>query len=326
MIERIEIENFGSIRKAAFDLTPLHAFIGPNDAGKTTILEAAQQIAMGAGGQPVSLGRPGVTTQELSTSFSAMFETNRVLAVTGRPQDDARTRMATSSSHTIPFADYEPGLHIPIYRLSPADLRLPCKLFVEARPIRLAPSGFLLPAALDALQNRQLDDYLALRARFLTLFPTNKDLILTVPEDDKKAVGIRLKDGREVSAQAMSEGMLFWLAFAVMQYAEHPPILLIEEPETGLHPARIAEVIRTLRLIAESGTQVLLTTHSPLVVNELAGNEITVVTRTDEAGTVGKRLCNIPDYERSAKAWNNGELWVAFSNGIDEARLLRPTS
>ncbi|NJN00385.1 MAG: ATP-binding protein, partial [Aquincola sp.] len=66
----------------------------------------------------------------------------------------------------------------------------------------------------------------------------------------------------------MSEGMLYWLAFAIVEHLSAPQVLLIEEPENGLHPSRIREVVRILRKISES-TQVILATHSPLVINEL---------------------------------------------------------
>lgn len=40
VITRLEIENFKAIRNVAIDLTPLTVFVGPNDSGKSTILQA----------------------------------------------------------------------------------------------------------------------------------------------------------------------------------------------------------------------------------------------------------------------------------------------
>jgi hypothetical protein len=39
-IERIRVRNFRCIREVDFALTPLHALIGPNDSGKSTLLQA----------------------------------------------------------------------------------------------------------------------------------------------------------------------------------------------------------------------------------------------------------------------------------------------
>src|SRR5207253_2222170 len=81
---------------------------------------------------------------------------------------------------------------------------------------------------------------------------------------DTKAMGVKLADNTYVPAELMSEGLLYYLAFAILPYLEPTPILLIEEPENGLHPARIVEVMRILRAISEK-TQILIATHSPLV-------------------------------------------------------------
>ena len=43
-IRQLDIENYGCIKKATFALTPLHAFIGPNDSGKSTILQALRMV------------------------------------------------------------------------------------------------------------------------------------------------------------------------------------------------------------------------------------------------------------------------------------------
>ncbi len=44
MIWRIHIRNYKSLRDVAIDLTPIHVLIGPNDSGKTSILESLLAI------------------------------------------------------------------------------------------------------------------------------------------------------------------------------------------------------------------------------------------------------------------------------------------
>lgn len=121
----------------------------------------------------------------------------------------------------------------------------------------------------------------------------------------------------------MSEGLLYWLAFAALPYIDPVKILLIEEPENGLHPSRIVDVMRVLRDLSEKGTQVIMATHSPLVVNELKGDEITVVTRTEAEGTKGVLLKDTPNYAERSEVYTNGDLWVSYANGEDEGPLLR---
>src|SRR5256885_5229388 len=44
-ITRLEVANYGCLHDVKLDLTRLHAFIGPNDSGKSTILRAVRSMA-----------------------------------------------------------------------------------------------------------------------------------------------------------------------------------------------------------------------------------------------------------------------------------------
>jgi predicted ATPase len=123
-----------------------------------------------------------------------------------------------------------------------------------------------------------------------------------------------------VSASEMSEGLLYFLGFAALQYCGSS-LLLVEEPENGLHPSRIRDVMEILRKISES-VQVVIATHSPLVINELKPNEVTVVTR-DESGTHCKPIGETPGFADPSKIYALGELWLSYANGKDEAPLLK---
>jgi predicted ATPase len=110
-------------------------------------------------------------------------------------------------------------------------------------------------------------------------------------------------------------------AIRLLSYLAPTSFLLVEEPENGLHPARIAEVVTSLRAFSETGTQVVLATHSPLVINELTGDEVSVVTR-DDAGMHVTLIKDTPNFEERSKIYALGELWVSYANGKDEAPLL----
>lgn len=40
MITRFSVQNYKALRDISIDLTPVHVLIGPNDSGKTSIMEA----------------------------------------------------------------------------------------------------------------------------------------------------------------------------------------------------------------------------------------------------------------------------------------------
>ncbi len=106
-----------------------------------------------------------------------------------------------------------------------------------------------------------------------------------------------------------------------LPYLGQPTVVLVEEPENSLHPARIKDVVAVLRKVSET-SQVFIATHSPLVVNELEPQEIFVTTRDSEAGTRVTRLDQTPNFDERSKVYENGELWIAYADGENEAALL----
>lgn len=68
----------------------------------------------------------------------------------------------------------------------------------------------------------------------------------------------------------LSEGVLYFLAILAIIHQPNPPkILLLEEPERNVHPRRIKEIMDFIfRLSEEKNIQVIMTTHSMLVLNE----------------------------------------------------------
>ncbi len=210
-----------------------------------------------------------------------------------------------------------------LLRLDPDFLRAPHALIADGTPLRFDDErGTGLPALYDALLVRDLPAYIALNEQLTKLFPSVKSIQLMNPNHGTKALGVRLTDGTVVPADQMSEGLLYYLAFAVLPHLAPTALLLVEEPENGLHPSRIAEVMRVLRAISEK-TQVIIETHSPLVINELRPEEVTVVTRSPETGTNATPIQTTPGFEERAKVYALGELWLSYANGDDEAPLLQ---
>jgi predicted ATPase len=78
--------------------------------------------------------------------------------------------------------------------------------------------------------------------------------------------------------------------------------------------------MRVLREVSKT-IQVVLATHSPLVVNELEGHEVSVITRQPEEGTKTVLLRDTFNYEHRARIYSNGELWLAHADGKQESEL-----
>jgi len=349
-INRIVAKRFGCLQDIDVELTPIHAFIGPNDSGKSTILSAVRTIVQlasacfrygpskemkpftpripGEGEKYLLLARFGKGfIYQVEASSEKITETvlhqGKILGQeSGRSWTD--TSKLLDNKEIVELREKKAGRisTARMVRLDPDALRRPSGLIPDNQPISfLNDRGFGLPGVLDAIQNRGDDDFKQIADELRELFPAVKNLRLKVISEKEKKVAISLKGGREVSADHISEGMLYYLAFAALARLEPTSVLLVEEPENGLHPARIADVMRTLRKISQF-TQVLIATHSPLVINEMEANEVTLVTRPDGKSTKTIPLSDTHNFEERKKVYALGELWLSYADGVDESPLL----
>ncbi len=118
------------------------------------------------------------------------------------------------------------------------------------------------------------------------------------------------KLNKPISAKRLSDGTLRYLCLlAILCHPEPPPLICIEEPETGLHPD-ILPTIAELMIEASQRTQLIVTTHSDILVSAFSEiPEAVLVCEKDEDGTHFKRL-----EKDKLKAWLEeyelGDLWL----------------
>ena len=107
-------------------------------------------------------------------------------------------------------------------------------------------------------------------------------------------VGIREKSmSRSMYLWDLSDGMLRFLCLATALLNPIPPSLVaIDEPELGLHPGLLPIVAEMIKAASER-TQVLVTTHSPDLLNCFGIDDVAVMARdSDEARAVWYRPSN----------------------------------
>lgn len=300
MITELYAERHRCLKDTRVTLTPLHALIGPNDSGKSTLLDALRRLVSGVGTEPGGL----LTMRTGEHAYTNDSQTWTRDGAVQKGHDRFVRELGAVRS----------------YRLDPDRLRLKSAL-LHGPEVELGSRGEYLPGVYDAILNRDRDAWEQIEKGLRGAFPTVRRLALRPVSQGEKVIEVELHDGTRVGADGMSEGLLYWLAFAALPYVSPVKLVLVEEPENGLHPARIAAVVAVLRQLSESGTQVVMATHSPLVVNELRPEEVSVVTRTPEEGTKVRRVSEIPDLDRLTSVFSLGELWLSYANGIDEKGL-----
>ena len=124
-------------------------------------------------------------------------------------------------------------------------------------------------------------------------------------------LSFRLHDNTVIPASEVSQGLLVYFAFlCIVHRDDAPAVLLIEEPENGVHPLRLHEIVSLLRTLTERGVQILLTTHSPDLLNACKPEELLVFRRPrPDSGTEIRRLP--ADFERRAMRSTMGEIWAS---------------
>jgi len=171
---------------------------------------------------------------------------------------------------------------------------------------RLLDGGYNLANVLDQLQ------FVDVLPRINEGLRRLCDQFLEVKTRDEGGLRqVYLKEaGGTFAATRLSDGTLKFLCLmAILHNPSPPPLICIDEPETGLHPDALRIVAEAL-IDASTRTQLIVTTHSETLVDGLSGKpETVVVCERGEAGTSEfKRL----EPERLASWLENyslGEIW-----------------
>ena len=119
-----------------------------------------------------------------------------------------------------------------------------------------------------------------------------EELVFPPAEDGRVQLRLRWRSlRRQQSASDLSDGTLrFLILVAVLASSKPPPLIAIDEPETGLHPSMLP-LVAELAADAARRTQVILTTHSPQFLNAFKERaDITTIVEWKEGKTQLHRL------------------------------------
>jgi predicted ATPase len=190
------------------------------------------------------------------------------------------TRTVLSSFDTVDFphvlAAKEEMRSWRFLELNPEDLRTPTNK--NTGEDVLSQSGKNLAAVLHRI--KQEDPY-ALKeiSRKLQTFLSDFIAVDVIDDTENKQYIIKLKDKnqKEYSSRVLSEGTLRILALCILEYdAKHTGLLCFEEPENGIHPFRIKDMINLLKNLSITFDdkemplrQMIINTHSPVLVGHI---------------------------------------------------------
>lgn len=147
------------------------------------------------------------------------------------------------------------------------------------------PDGSNLPwviAELERNHPERLRDWL----RHLRTALEDIEGIRTVerPDDKHRYLIITYSGGLEVPSWLASDGTLRLLALTLPAYLPNfKGVYLIEEPENGIHPRAVETMFQSLSSVYDA--QILLATHSPVILSVVKPEDVLCFARTAEGAT-----------------------------------------
>jgi energy-coupling factor transporter ATP-binding protein EcfA2 len=390
MIRQIHIQNYKALRDVTLDLTPFHVLIGPNDSGKTSILEAiraicgsivlpphewfgspwrGRELVWNGSGEAIANFEATMVDGSIEATYLLKCEFDRVLRslipkfafFDGKRNSNSgfvqlndfmgvRAYIAKSESSAFKIASidgYKPLIEklfnamsgVWYCRFNPRRLAMPVGRDLQRR-FQLEPSGFGLPILLEDILRTDFNGYTALLNRFRHVFPQIKEIKFEPVEaptfdpggaqsqDAKMTLGTELRfefsnSPATIPASQVSDGILLVLAYlSILNLPDPPRVLLIEEPETGVYPRLLHDVLKILRdLIAkQSRTQVVMTTHSPDLLDMFGPEEVSLCKKESDGSVSVHRLSNSKAVKEQLDIFSLGEIWT----GETEEVLIAP--
>lgn len=256
-------ELFPSSRRA-----PSSILVGGNRAGWRTILSKSPQAKDNFNIETSSRSGQGWAT---SIAFG-----HRRSALGNLPESPATFPVSTYVKSVL-------GSSIKSFFLD--SLRMRAASSPTKRAAGIAQDGSNLPWVIKRLEEEHPESYREWLSQVQTTLSDLAYVGVVEREDDRHAyLLLRYKSGVEIPSWMASDGTLRLLALTLPAYLPvSDDIYLLEEPEDGIHPLAVDCVFESLSSVYES--QVLLATHSPVVLRMAALEEVLCFAKDADGAT-----------------------------------------
>ena len=176
----------------------------------------------------------------------------------------------------------------------------------------LRPDGSNLAAFLYLLRETNAVEYGLIRRTVQLAAPFFDDFALEPQRLNEETIRLEwthLGNDDRFDVSSLSDGTLRFIAIVtlLLQPVEKlPPVILLDEPEIGMHPAAITLLASIIRSVSVD-TQVILATQSPILLDHFDPEDVVVANRVKGA-TEFSRL-DAEQLEVWLDRYSLGELW-----------------
>ncbi|MBZ5622126.1 MAG: AAA family ATPase [Acidobacteriia bacterium] len=339
-LEYITIKGFKSIRSVEkLKLRPINVLIGPNGSGKSNFIGVFAFLhALGegrlrdfvaeAGGAEKLLHFGSKITKEICFGLSMASGTECEFKLSPSVDDSLYLSHESANWILTPDSDAEygdpTGEGIPqwlrdhsgrwrVYHVHDTSSSSPMRKTARVDDNDfLRPDGSNLAAFLYYLREKRGASYSLIQRTVQRVAPFFEDFQLKplkLKPDDIKLEWRHKRSDQYFDASSLSDGTLRFIALATLflQPEEgRPSLILVDEPELGLHPLAI-EILASVIRQASVSSQVIVSTQSSLLLDYFEPQDVLVADRV-EGGTQITRL-DRPDLATWLEEYSLGQLW-----------------
>lgn len=289
MLQRVSIQNFKSLKDVTLDLQKVNLLIGPNNSGKTNFLKALESFQLIANNRWINNDSTFFNKQtDIKATIELDFDNSRakdpyqkiIRWYSSMSLYNTNERSGWYINPENPSIQYNPfPLHsgfvekelgqLMIYSLDPSKIK-------NASAIQqtkfVNPDCSDLSSFIFNLKENYWPLFQQLQEDFTKCIPEFKRIGVPADPTDGSKLNLKFFDFNETGywSNEVSEGVLYFIGLlSILNQPNAPKLLILEEPEKGIHPRRIQDVINFIfRLVDDKDVQVIMTTHSPIVVDE----------------------------------------------------------
>jgi len=200
-----------------------------------------------------------------------------------------RTILSTVNTTEYPtvYAARQEMLNWRFLQFNPVELRTPSSVHDKTT---LEPDGSNLAAVMWRMERENEYALKDVSIDMSNIVPGILDIsVRALPEREEFLIEATTQDGSKFSSRLLSDGTLRLLALVALRNdPQHQGVLCLEEPENGVHPLRLQQIVDVLQIIAtnfnddsendgEIPRQVLVNTHSPKLMSCVSSDALLFV-------------------------------------------------
>lgn len=327
-IKSIQFKNVKVLKNTVLPLGRFTLLIGPNGSGKTTAMRALDAIRVGkwpwgVGGVSVGLkGDPSSWEASMELKWGGKFNEESLENITSsihrRRNIDFVRPAGVNGKLTAALNSWRQRIRY--YSFDAAQIIMKTQLQAK---LEMTEAGAHLAVVLDRLRDNYPERFEQVNEAVNNWLPEFDSVLFDTPSTGDRSLALRMRiGGYKITAKDLSQGTAIALALLTLAYLPEPPsLVLLEEPERGLHPRLMHDVKDALYRLAyplESGddrepVQVVVSTHSPYFLDLFGDNpeQIVIAEKNGNEATFS-RLVDRNDLEGLLKSESPlGDLWYS---------------